>query len=55
MCFVLCEYTHSSHAGIYAVRQREINDPILATKIQSGFRAPLGKLVQSGSLTAGQY
>jgi len=52
---VLREYAHAADTGIEAVRERKIDDAVLAAEEQAGLGAPVRQFVQSRSLAAREY
>ena len=54
MRLVLGQYAHAPNARIDAVRQREVDNPVLAAKIQAWFGAPVCQLVEAGPPATGQ-
>jgi hypothetical protein len=51
---VLGQYTDAPYARIDAVRQREIDNPVLAAKIKAWLGAPVCQLVEAGSAATRQ-
>jgi hypothetical protein len=47
MRLVLGQYGHTTHAGVQAVRKREVYDPVLAAEIQRRFGTPVRQLVKA--------
>src|SRR3989338_1800194 len=55
MRFILRRHADTANAGVYAVRQHEIDDAELATKGNSGLGPPIGQLIQTATSPSGQH
>lgn len=53
--FILCQHGDLAYAGIYAIRQHEINDSKLAAKWCGRLAAPLGEGFEACASTAGHH
>ena len=51
MRFVLCQDANPSNAGIDAVREGEINDPIFSAEVQTRFGTPGCQFPEPGALS----